>query len=58
MVAEGAGCSWKGPESKEGILERAKARKQVTVVKGGTIFTTKTKKGVVEDGKEAAATKE
>jgi len=31
-------------------LERAKARKQVTVVKGGTIFTTKTKRGVVEDG--------
>jgi len=31
-------------------LERAKARKRVTVVKGGTIFTTKTKKGVVEDG--------
>lgn len=31
-------------------MERAKTRKQVTVVKGGTIFTTKAKKGVVEDG--------
>jgi putative selenium metabolism protein SsnA len=44
------GCSWKEPESKEGILDSAAARKQVTVVKGGTIFTTKTKKGVLEDG--------
>jgi imidazolonepropionase-like amidohydrolase len=31
-------------------LERNKARKQVTVIKGGTMFTTKTKKGVMEDG--------